>query len=170
MKWAYIAAGLVVVAGGAWLAMGGLTNDVENEMPNNTEQSGETSDTQQFSGSMQDLLSRSGSWQCDVSVNAGGVVSNGTTYVSGGKMRADFTSNIPQVGSVETHMIMRDNTAYTWSSMMNRGFKFPIQNGQVSASGADAQAAAAFNQNYNYDCDVWARDESKFALPSNITF
>lgn len=128
-----------------------------------------SSETQNFKGSMQELMARGGSWKCDVSVTTEGITSTGTTYVAGDMVRADFVSTMPQVGNIETHMLMRDNTAYTWSSMMNRGFKFPIS-GAEGQPEVSAEMAAQVNQDYDYRCAAWPTDENKFALPTGITF
>lgn len=160
---------LFALGGVAWFFAGGKYDIKGKPAPDDLRQEEVQVETAgEFSGSMGDLIARSGSWQCTVSVNASGVVSEGTTYISGGKMRSDFTSTIPQVGDVSSHMIMRENTVYTWSSMLNRGFRFPVQGGQ--AQGQGSAEAAMFNENYNYDCDVWLADESKFELPAGITF
>lgn len=170
MKILYGIIALVVVAGGAWYVMQGTAEAPSQEMASESRTDGATAhESQIFSGSMQDLMTRSGSWQCDVSVTAEGITTSGTTYVSGGKIRADFTSNVPQVGNIESHMIMRDNTAYTWSNMMNRGFKFPIKGNEVEPE-VSAEMAAQVNQNYDYNCKAWSADENKFALPTGITF
>jgi hypothetical protein len=164
--------GLLVLGAGAWYFAGGRASDFTMQ-PTTTEDTNTNTaantDTA-FKGSMNDLIARGGSWQCDVSATVQGITTSGTTFVSGGKLRGDFSSNVPQFGKIETHMIVKDTTAYTWTSMMNRGFKFPVENGTITASGADAQAAAQFNQAYDYDCRAWIADESKFALPSGITF
>lgn len=176
MKILVAVVGLVAVGGVAWYFAGGRADDVAplnveeyvQDVGPNASEAAESEGT--FSGSMKDLLGRAGAWRCEVSVDSDGVVSTGTTYVSGGKMRADFTSNIPQVGNVASHMITRENTVYTWTSMMNRGFKFPVENGEVEASGQNSQQANMYNKNYDYDCKMWAADEGVFSLPSGVTF
>jgi len=169
MKILYALIGLAVVGIGAWFVMNPRpaadTPTVEQEQARDLP----SNETQAFKGSMQQLMARGGSWRCDVSLTTEGVTTSGTTYVAGGMVRADFVSNVPQIGNVESHMIMRDNTAYTWTSMMNQGFKFPIESaeGQPEVS---AEVAAQVNQQYDYRCTAWPTDESKFALPSGITF
>jgi hypothetical protein len=163
--------GLIAIGGAAWFFAGGKY-DIRGKLPPDDLRKEEVKveTAGEFNGSMGDLLSRSGAWRCSVSVNANGVVSEGTTYVFGGKLRSDFTSTIPQVGDVSSHMIVIGTTAYTWTSMFNRGFRFEIQGGAAPAGGQGGEQAAMFNENYVYDCDVWAADESKFELPTGITF
>lgn len=173
MKILYGIIGLIVVLGGAWYVASMPKTPTQTETPDaNTENMNSdvpSTETAQFKGSMQGLLARGGSWQCDVSSTVDGIISTGTTYVAGGMMRADFTSNIPQVGEMETHMIMRENTAYTWTSMMNMGLKFPISEAEGEAE-VSAEVAAQVNQEYDYSCKAWPTDESKFALPEGIAF
>jgi hypothetical protein len=172
MKWLYGIIGLIVVGGGIWYAMNmnGDANDatIQTAEQANT-QDAPSNESQQFRGSLKDLMARSGSWRCDISVTTEGVTASGTTYVAQGKVRADFVSEVPQFGSVASPMIMRDNTAYTWTDMMNQGFKFPIQGAEVEPE-VSAEVAAQMNQAYDYSCAAWPTDESKFALPSDITF
>lgn len=172
MKWMLVVVGVAVIGASAYLFMSRSDSAVTNQEPQTEEvQTVEsTSSTGKFNGSVNELLARGGSWKCTVAFTAEGMESTGTTYVSNGMMRADFSSTMPQVGNVETHLIVRDNTAYTWTSMMNQGFKFPIQNGEVVAPSGGAQAASSFNQDYDFNCEAWSADSSKFALPGNITF
>lgn len=182
MKALYWIIGAVVVVGGAWVVMGMPTNlglggwgdgdaskNTQGDTSGPTQTTAPSNETQQFKGSMQSLMVRGGSWRCDVSVMTEGITTSGTTYVAKGMVRSDFVSNVPQVGNVESHMIMRDNTAYTWSSMTKQGFKFPIQGGEAQPE-VSAEVAAQVNQEYDYKCTAWPTDESKFVLPSGITF
>lgn len=173
MKILYALVGLAVLGGGAWffLQMQGaaVPETPQNTVSQNPQANTPSDEAQNFSGSMQELMARGGSWTCDVSSTAGGIASSGTTYVANGMVRSDFTSNIPQVGNIESHMIVRDGLAYTWTSMMNQGFKFPISEGEGEAE-VSAEVAAQVNQDYDFSCRPWAVDVSTFALPSGIEF
>lgn len=170
--------GAVVVVGGAWFVMGmptnlGLDGWRESNPSASTHQDVNTpsNETMEFNGSMQQLMARSGSWQCEYAADVGGTNVKGITYISGGKIRSDILTTIPQLGrSVDMHMILLGTTAYTWNSMSPQGMKITMNNGQANAAGADAQAWAQFNQQYGYKCSAWPTDESKFALPAGITF
>lgn len=183
MKILYTFLGTVVVVGVAWVLIGmptslGLGGWGEADPAKNTQGIETADDTpmqpvepgaSDFTGSMQELIARGGSWTCSVSSTAGGVASNGTTYAANGMVRSDFTSEIPQVGSIESHMIVRDGLAYTWTSMMNQGFKFPISEGDGEAE-VSAEVAAPVHQDYDFSCSPWVADASRFALPAGITF
>jgi hypothetical protein len=185
MKALYWIAGIAVVAGAAWVVLGmpkntGLGGWGEADPSKNTQEAagGEPTqptdapagETQQFKGSLQELVGRSGSWQCTVSVTAQDITTTGTTYVAGGKVRADYVSPVPGYGNVESHMIMRDTTVYTWTSLMSQGMKFPIQDGKMQGERKSTEVTPQFDQAYDYSCAAWTADESKFALPAGITF
>ncbi len=173
MKILYAVIGLAVLGGGAWYAtqmQGGAVPEASQDSPSqNTQTNTPTNESQNFSGSMQELMARGGSWTCDVTSTAGGITSSGTTYVANGMVRSDFSSNIPQVGNIQSYMIVRDGLAYSWTSMMNQGFKFPIAQSEGEAE-VSAEVAAQINQDYDFSCRPWSVDASKFALPSGITF
>lgn len=171
----YALIGLLIIGGGGWYVMqmqnAPVSETTQEGVAMENMQASETpsNETQNFSGSMQELMARGGSWTCDVTSTAGGITSSGTTYAANGMVRSDFTSNIPQVGNIESHMIVRDGLAYTWTSMMNQGFKFPISKGEGEAE-VSAEVAAQVNQDYDFSCRAWSADASKFALPAGIVF
>lgn len=181
MKALYWIIGVVVVAGGAWVALGmptnlGLGGWTETDSGSNT-QNGTTTgsdapstENQDFKGSLQELITRGGSWKCDVSVTVENITTTGTNYVGGGKVRADFTSVVPEFGNITSHMIMRENTVYSWSDLSPKGLKFAVENGEVQDPRTSTEATPQFDQAYNYTCSAWPTDESKFELPSGITF
>lgn len=174
MKILYGIIALVVVSGGAWYVM----NLPETASPTETPDSNSprmnsdapSNESMQFKGSLQALAARGGSWQCDVSVTTEGVTTKGTTYVTGEMVRADYVTDVPQYGDIESHMIMREATVYTWSNLMSRGMKFPITDGKMSGERSTTEVTPQFDGEYDYSCKAWPTDESKFALPQGITF
>lgn len=72
-------------------------------------------------------------------------------------------------------MIVKDNFTYTWSPLMaGKGFKAKV----VEVVGGDAVVDTGTSGTYSfnatqigdYDCVDWTVDESKFTLPSTVTF
>jgi hypothetical protein len=92
---------------------------------------------------------------------------SGTVYVSGGKMRGDFTT-INEGQSMTGHLIIDSGYSYIWSDLLTRGMKVALTEGQ-SSTGSGTQGMDV-NQTVGYTCKPWSVDESKFTLPSNITF
>lgn len=121
------------------------------------------------SGSLAALAARGGSWKCDVSQTSGTDSTNGTVYVSGGKVRGDFTSKTASAGAVESHMISDGASVYVWSSMMPTGIKMKAtQNAPTDQPQGSQQDF--YNQNYDYKCAAWTEDSAQFTLPTGITF
>lgn len=165
-----IIAGLVVVGGGYYV-MNGSATGMSSE---NAEQTSEQAEAGVYTGSLYDLAQRGGEWKCTVDSKAttgvGEAMSSGTVYVSGNNVRADFTSTVPNFGSIESHMIVSGEYAYTWSSVMPQGIKTNVNMkdspSQVATSGASSDA----NQEYSYDCDPAQADVSLFVVPTTVTF
>lgn len=118
--------------------------------------------------SLKDLISKGVSQSCTYTTDK----SQGTIYMSGGKVRADVNTT---VGSVATkaHMIMMDNTSYVWTDEMSTGFKVAYDINATPVPGASPstiQETIDANTSMNYKCGVWVADASKFALPGGVTF
>lgn len=176
MKIVYALIGILILGGGAWYVFTNDTQDTPEAGQNQqVTQGAEVRETPsdepgQFKGSLQQLVARAGSWQCAIDVTTQGITTKGTTYIAGGKVRADYVSSVPGYADIESHMIMRDEAVYTWSSLMAQGMKFPLEDGKMQGDRKSTEVTPQFDQAYDYTCAVWSTDESKFALPSGITF
>lgn len=172
MKILYGIIGLILVAGGVWYATSMTPTETETVDANTENMNSDAPSTEamNFKGSLQGLVARGGSWQCEVSVTTEGVTTKGTSYIASGMVRTDFVSTVPQYGEIESHMIMRDSTVYTWSNLMPQGMKFPIVDGTMGGARSSTEVTPQFDGEYDYTCKAWPTDESKFALPTDITF
>lgn len=118
--------------------------------------------------SLKDLISKGIAQSCTYTTDK----SQGTIYMSGGKVRADINTT---VGSVATkaHMIMMDNTSYIWTDGMSTGFKMAYNPNATPVPGASPstlQGAIDANTSMDYKCGAWVADGSKFTLPAGVTF
>lgn len=132
-----------------------------------------TSDTaadNKFNGSLSDLQSRGGDYKCSFVQTNDGSDSTGTIYISGKKMRGDFNTTVKLAADmkVESHMISDGEFIYNWSSMVPTGFKMAID--QDATATPSTSQSFDYNQKLDYDCEVWTKDEAKFALPTEIKF
>ncbi|MFM2374805.1 MAG: hypothetical protein RLZZ234_800, partial [Candidatus Parcubacteria bacterium] len=103
----------------------------------------------------------------------------GTTYVSDGKVRTDTIITKKGSGTKTTSSAIIDNEyMYAWGGELPHGMKMKLSAAkQVSADaedgadtmGMDAQSAA-LDQAHDYACEAWNSDASYFALPAGITF
>jgi hypothetical protein len=127
-----------------------------------------------FTGSVADLSARGGDWKCTVedkaSTPAGQTPSSGTVYVSGRRVRADFTTTVQGYGAVDSHLIADGTDTYSWSSMMAQGVKTAMppagSDEDATTSGGDDSAG----QRYTYQCAPAQADASLFVPPSSVTF
>ncbi len=164
----------VVIIGGGWYVWGG----VEIQPSTTSEEMvllSESEEESLFKGSLTDLSERGGEWKCvvknDAQTGVGMVVSEGTVYVSGEKVRADFTSTVPGVGPVEAHTIVDDAMVYVWSSMAPQGIKANVT--AYAGSGDESGMSGAYGdaqQSYAYDCEPFAAESALFVAPADISF
>lgn len=158
----------IVVVGGAYYVTQGGVSETASQTGEDT-QAGETAQAGAFTGSVSELAARGGSWKCTVDASTAQSISSGVTYVSGGKVRGDFTTNVQGYGSVESHMIADGTDVYTWSSAMPQGIKTKMMatgQGGTATSGRGVDANTA----YSYDCQPWVADATLLIPPANITF
>jgi hypothetical protein len=163
-----------VLGVGAYLFMGNKgTSVAEVAMPESSREAA----AGPFTGSVFDLAQRGGSWKCTVdttaTTGAGAAMSAGTVHVSGTSVRADFTTTIAGMGPVESHMITDGSFAYTWTSMMPRGFKMKVDSTQTAQADATSQTSGEgmdAHQSYTYNCEKESPDATLFTPPSSISF
>lgn len=123
--------------------------------------------TQASPKTLKDLLGLSSAQKCTYS---GGVV-----YVSGGKVRGDFSTQ-EQGQSVNSHMIVDGNTSYIWTEGQKTGIKTTFEanagtNPSTSASPEAGQSGAMDAQTpQDYKCEGWSADPTLFSLPAGVTF
>jgi hypothetical protein len=148
-----IIAAVVVIGGGAWYFSSKGTDT--GMMASNGE---EKKESNEGSGTFADLVGRAGSWQCHVKTNVENAPSEGTSYVAGGKVSADFTSTVAGK-NITSHMISSDGYVYTWSDAYPQGMKMKQPEG-----------ANPYTANVEYSCEGWAEDASKFVPPASVSF
>lgn len=142
----------------------------ENTPPPGIASDQPSQETRTFNGKLETLVAEGGSWECTSSVTSQGVTTKGTSYIGGTMVRSDFVSSVPQYGDIDSHMIMRDETVYTWSNLMPRGMKFPLEDGKMKGERSSTEVTPQFDGEYDYSCKAWPTDESKFALPEGVMF
>lgn len=162
-----IALGAVVVVGGgyfAWQGMGASAPASQEQTTNTNTETAEESLS--GTGTFASLMARGGSYECTMSIAVQNSESEGTVYISGDQISGHFTSRAN--GATYTgHMIVTGGYAYSWSDVMPQGFKSKTT---VTSQGGTQVGGFDVNTNTQYDCKPWAADQSKFVVPTNITF
>jgi len=170
--------GILILGGAAYFAFfAGNKNEVDTSNESETSevnQSDEIQQTENFEEktTLAKLMENGGNYECTFSHSTEIGESTGTVYISGKKIRGDFISKVtmagvPNIGDIKTFMISDGESVYTWSSMSAEGYKVP-QAEQDKTSQSDASVPT--NQELDYKCTAWQVDNSKFSLPTSITF
>lgn len=135
----------------------------------------ETANTQQINDSgnlvqntLSGLLAMGKNSECTFSYDENGVKSQGTIYLSGKKIRGDF-SNTVQGKQQESSMINDGEYTYFWGSDMPQGVKMKISGDQVKAT-EETKKYYDPDRAVNYDCKSWNVNNAYFTAPSNVTF
>ncbi|PIP55526.1 MAG: hypothetical protein CO183_00480 [Candidatus Zambryskibacteria bacterium CG_4_9_14_3_um_filter_42_9] len=170
---------LLVIAIIAILAIGGGVYYAKNQSENKTvetETEMETGASMEIElgvntrGSLRSLVSLGRNVMCTFTSSADGYESEGTVYISAdNSMRGDFTSNFTAQGSVESHMIMNADNSYFWSG--NQGTKMSTNKlNKDTGVSTDSNQSVDLDSDVDYKCSEWSRDNSKFSVPSTVTF
>jgi hypothetical protein len=120
--------------------------------------------------SISDLLALNTPQQCTFTHTSDAGESAGTVYIANGSMRGDFTINTDGE-SMESHMIVKENTSYLWGAGLEQGIKMPldqIKETQENA-GHDVQTVD-LDEKADYRCSSWPVNQNVFNLPSGIDF
>ncbi len=116
--------------------------------------------------SLKDLLALSGAQKCTFTSTETPGVSDGVVYVSGGKVRGDFTTTVENQTS-RTHVITDSNNVYFWTDGQTSGIKMGID---IQATPGAPGGAIDWNTQADYNCTQGAVDASLFEVPSTIKF
>lgn len=120
------------------------------------------------SQSLEQLVAAGAPITCTFSTTTASGNESGTIFIANGMVAGNFSVTDSKTGVINAHMITRDQTSYTWTSMSNQGFK-----STVSASGAAGQSqgqGVGYSAQMDYSCQAWNPDTGKFNLPTNISF
>lgn len=173
--------GAVMILGlGAFFFITGKAHAPENGTSEQSEPKGVTegafapvpTQTENGTGSFRKLLGLGKSLSCSVSYTSadthGAGTYEGTVYVSGQKMRMEFTTTVADV-SMKSNIINDGVQGYMWGSSAQgtMAIKFPID---ATQTGSAEKQKFNLDQNINYNCKNWSADESQFVPPADIKF
>jgi hypothetical protein len=102
--------------------------------------------------------------------------SNGTLYLTSGKIRGDFNVTITdannQTKTTVSHMIIMNNTNYLWTEGVKTGIKMAFDQNATPAPVTSNTPTNSFDANAlnNYKCSPWVADPTMFVLPAGVNF
>ncbi len=155
----------------AVIVVGGFFIFKNRQAANNT--TGEQAGTQDNAGkkiSFSDFIKQGGSYKCDVKQATSDFENSGTMYVSDGRVSGEFNV-IAEGKTIQTHFASINVYSYEWMEGSKTGFKVKVS-ATTDSTGANVNGSYGWNANQigDYNCTAWTIDESKFALPADVTF
>lgn len=134
------------------------------------QQSSSTPATQESltKGSLRSLIAAGKNVNCEINYPDGNT--KGTTYVSGNKIRGDFTVKGPDNKEISSHMINDGTYAYIWTDLSKTGTKMKIDPVKPSVTPSAQTQSADLDREVDLKCSPWSIDNSKFSIPSDIQF
>lgn len=141
---------------------------------NSSESESMQQDKGEQAGTLKDLFTMTTSQTCTFA-NTDGTSATGTVYVSGGKVRGDFSTSASGEAQQAMHMIVKDQTSYLWGdALQGKGIKmaFADMEAPADATKPSSQQSTSLNTNQavKYSCKPWVVDASVFELPSGVEF
>lgn len=123
--------------------------------------------------SLKELIAANTPQKCTFSYSDENGKTEGTTYVSGGKVRSDATNTIEGKTTV-SHIISDNLTSYIWTEGEKTGIKMTVEAQEEmeadTTESTDTDAQADLDQKTDYSCTTWIPDNSLFTPPTNVTF
>lgn len=154
----------LIIAIAAVLLLGAGYFAMKNKGSTQTPGTGTQSETSTGAKSLRDLLSAGIAQKCTYSMTDENGQNEGTTYISGGKMRGDF-SMMASGKTTKSHMISDGKTSWIWTEGEPNGFKMTVEETDASpAPGTD------WDEKVDYKCSAWVTDGSFFTPPTNVNF
>lgn len=145
---------LVLLGGGLFFLM--KKNQTPSSVITPVQQEAKPIEPQTLQGTLKDLFTSGKSVKCSFDNNSTDSAKvTGIVYVSGGKVRGDF--------SPASHMVVDGQTSYLWTDMSKQGMKFAMTT-------SDKTQGPDLNQQVGYSCQDWNSDATMFTLPADITF
>ncbi len=117
---------------------------------------------------LKDLLLANIAQKCTFQDSSGSANISGSSYIAGGKVRSDFTSNSAGT-AVSGHMIVDGKTSYVWMDGQTTGFKMSFDPASTSST-TNSQQGVDANKAMNYNCSPWSVDSSLFTPPAAVKF
>lgn len=118
-------------------------------------------------GTIKGLITRGRTEKCTFSYNTDYSTITGQVYLANGKIREEFQST-SIAGPINGNMILDSMDGYIWTDQMSQGIKFPF--GKQPTPSVKNKSTPDINKTMHFDCLPWEADNSKFAIPDNITF
>jgi len=130
-----------------------------------------------ITGNLETLLARGVPMECTFSSSSEEGGTQGTTYINGQNMRADFTYISPDKTEMKSSMIRDQEYVYSWTQGQDKGVKITVADEAESVSQNEEMSQEEKNQLYDlenkkadYNCKPWVPNNAVFTPPTDIEF
>lgn len=124
-------------------------------------------------GTIANLLGSGKNVMCQMDYSNESDSTEGTAYVSGEKMRGDFTIETADGTTMTSHMIRDDQYSYIWTDDNSKGTKIKVEvtaDIEEKAKPQTQQTGVDVDKEVDLDCSNWTVDNSMFIPPTSIEF
>jgi hypothetical protein len=123
-------------------------------------------------GTMNDLLSREKSLECQITTIDNTVTNEGTFFVADQKIRGDFITESPDMQeSAVSSIIVREDTMYVWTEIGGESYGVTFQMQSTNETDIQTQEPVKLDERVQYSCQSWERvDQSVFIPPTDVMF
>lgn len=168
----FLVGGAIIVGAWWYLAAPGAQSQPEAPAAAAADRTAENAATAGvFNGSFDDLAARGGNWKCTFTTQTEMGAAQGEVYVSGDRIRGNFSMTAPVVGKVESYMIADDEYTYSWSSVLPQGFKARrADTGAPDGATKAADTGIDPRMQMSYECEPHTAAADLFVVPTNVTF
>ncbi|HFC11044.1 MAG TPA: hypothetical protein ENJ75_02555 [Candidatus Kaiserbacteria bacterium] len=119
-------------------------------------------------GSLLSLFKYGESLVCTVKTTSAYTKRSGTVYIADRELSGDFSSYV-NGELTDTKMVDNGSHIYVWSKNSTNGVTVPAP--LLSGGSAIISAGGiSLSEDVGYRCNLWKKESSQFAVPSNITF
>ncbi len=168
----YIGVGVIVlllIGAGAYLVMSKSSTPATPLQTVNTQnEPAQSAQNAPALKSLKDLLTAGVAQKCTYQDTSTAANVSGTTYISAGKVRSDFTSVTSNI-TISGHMVADGKTSYVWMDGQTTGFKMAFDQASTASAGSAQQGVDA-NKAMNYSCSAWVVDNTLFTPPTSVKF
>jgi hypothetical protein len=165
--------GILIVSTATYFVITNKNTDTKNQISNESTpiSNSENIDSSSTPQSLKELLTLKQDIRCEFNTDEENNNSSGVVQASNGKARVDFTaiSNNSGQETINGHMIMADDIAYTWLDSESKGYKISIEKITEVENTANSSQIDP-NKKMDYRCTNVAIDNSVFNIPDNIEF
>jgi hypothetical protein len=112
-------------------------------------------------------------YTCNFDKSDGSSKISGVIHTDGGKIYGEFKIKTDLIkNEFNSFLLIKDNMAYTWTSLQNIGYKSSIaKSASKNASPQEQAQIVGTRDKMQYNCELWLNaDNSLFETPTSITF